>query len=180
MGQTKKTHNTYLADKVALRAGHLPKRREIYVLDCFAGKGLIWEAVKEVTGRKITTLPIDMDIKSGFRLPGNNMGYLDSIDLSPFDVIDLDAYGVPYPQLRVILERGFKGAVFVTFIQSIYSQMPQGLLRDIGFGNGMIEKIPTLFAQRGWEYFLGWLALKGIRKIWSRSHSRKHYLFFNL
>jgi hypothetical protein len=175
---TKKTNNTYLADRVALRAGHLPKG-DIYVLDCFAGKGLIWRAVQELTGRRIDTLPIDVNPDSGFRLPGDNKAYLDTLDLETFNVIDLDAYGVPYEQLRIVFDREYHGAVFVTFIQSIYGQMPIGLLEDVGFSRDMIEKIPTLFGERGWDYFLEWLALRGIKKLWHRSHSRKHYLFFN-
>ena len=177
MAQTK-TYNSYLADKVALRVDHLPKGRELYVLDCFAGKGLIWSAVRELTGRKITTLPIDMNQDSGFRLPGDNRAYLDTMDLDPFQVIDLDAYGIPYDQLKIIFEREYVGAVFVTFIQAINQNLPLGMLQELGFHKDMIKSIPTLFSKKGWGYFLEWLALRGVDQIWHRSHGQKHYLFF--
>jgi hypothetical protein len=175
-----KTANIYLSDKVALRANHLPVGRELYILDCFAGKGLIWAAVKELTGRHIVTLPIDTDKAVGFRLPGDNRAYLDTLDLDQFDAIDLDAYGIPYDQLKIVLERGYRGAVFVTFIQSIYGQMPVRLLQDVGFSKEMVDRTPTIFGDNGWSYFLEWLALQGVKQVVHRSHLRKHYLYFSL
>src|SRR5688572_25502525 len=99
MAQTsKKTNNSYLADKVALRVAHMPKAGEVRVLDCYAGQGVIWRAVERLTGREIKVLGIDVnkpDELSGFRMPGDNRAYLEIIDLSRFDVVDLDAYGIP-------------------------------------------------------------------------------------
>lgn len=175
-----KTANSYLSDKVALRAGHLPRKRNLYILDCYAGKGVIWKAVQELTGRHITTVPIDIKEDTGFRLPGDNRAYLDTIDLTPFDVVDLDAYGVPYEQLKILFAREYAGAVFVTFIQSMYGQMPLGLLEEVGFSKDMVKQIPTLFSKNAWGFFLEWLALRGVEKINVRSHNRKHYLYFNL
>ena len=179
--KNKKTNNSYLADKVALRLGHLPRKKEIYVLDCYAGKGLIWRAVQKLSGKDITTLPIDTsDDDTGFRLPGDNRGYLETLDLSQFDVIDLDAYRIPYDQMRIVFEREYHGFVFVTFIQSPFGRMPNRLLLDIGFSEEMITASPTLVGSMGWQYFKEWLRAMGVRKIWHRTHSRKHYLFFQI
>ncbi len=171
------TDNSYLSDKVALRLGHLPPGYPLRVLDCYGGSGKIWAGVKKLSGRDIRILPIDIK-DYGFHLPGDNRAYLGSIDLGRFDVIDLDAYGVPYEQIKDIFDRGYSGIVFVTFNQSVYGQMPHGLLRDVGFSDSMISKIPTLFAKRGWFYFLTWLGKNGITQIWHRSKNRKHYLGF--
>lgn len=176
---TKKTFNSYLADKVWLRARNMPKG-EVNVLDCFAGKGTIWRAVGLVTGREINTLPIDTTNNEGFYLPGDNRSFLSIIDLSRFNVVDLDAYGIPYEQLKILFERGYKGCVFVTFIQSVYGMMSEGLLEELGFGNGMIKEIPTLFNKKGWEYFCEYLALHGVKRIRVRGHQRKHYLYFKM
>ncbi len=121
MAQTTKTNNSYLADKVALRVAHLPDREVLRVMDCYAGSGVVWSAVKKLTGRRIAVLPIDISADvDGFHLAGDNKQYLETMDLSRFDVIDLDAYGVPYDQLKIVLDRGFHGTVFVTFIQSVF------------------------------------------------------------
>ena len=179
MAQTKKTDNSFERDKIDLRIKHLPSG-EVRVLDCYTGYGLIWKGVKHLTGRDIKTLPIDTrDDDIGFHLHGNNQDFLATLDLSRFNVIDLDAYGVPYIQLKTLFERRYTGIVFVTFIQSLYGGLPYGLLTDIGFTEKMIKKSPSLFFKRGWEYFRQWLALNGVENIIHRSFNRKHYLYFN-
>lgn len=180
MGQTKKTDNAYLADKVRLRIDHLPACDPLRVLDCFAGKGVVWAAVQKLTGRNILRLPIDTrndDI--GFHLPGDNKVYLSSLDLTRFDVIDLDAYGVPAEQIDIVMRSGFRGVLFVTFIQSVMGMMPITVLEQIGFTHEMVGAAPTLFSKNGWNYFLEYLAKKGVRTIYHRSHARKHYMALN-
>jgi hypothetical protein len=177
MVQTKKTDNSHFGIKVKLRVDHLPEG-DVRVMDCYTGKGLIWKQVKEATGRNILTLPIDIRKDIGFHLPGDNLGYLATLTLSKFNVIDLDAYGIPYKQLRLIFDRDYHGIIFVTFIQAIYGQLPFGMLEEIGFTKTMIEKCPSLYAGRGWEYFCEFLAKYGVETICHYSHSRKHYLVF--
>jgi len=179
MVQTKKTNNSYLGNKIELRARNIPEN--VCVLDCYGGEGLIWKGVKQKTGKNIKRIGIDKtDYNVGFYLPGYNLQYLRTIDLSKFTVIDLDAYGIPYEQLKILFERKYKGTVFVTFIQSLYGQIPFGLLEEIGFTEKMVRKTPTLFGKRGWQYFLEFLALNGVRSIRHRSHGKKHYLKFEL
>ena len=172
------TDHTFFADKVQLRLRHLPDG-DLRVLDCFAGEGFIWRAIREATGREIEVLPLDIRDGFGFHLPGDNRRYLSTIDLSRFNVIDVDAYGVPYDQLKMIFERGYQGTVFVTFARVWAGIMKQGLLRDVGFTLKQIRECPTLFGKDGWAYFKEWLALNGVRRIWHRSESRKHYLAFD-
>lgn len=172
-----KTDNSYLADKVGLRLAHLPPKGPVIVLDCFAGTGRIWRAVKRRSGREIRVLGMDKR-NIGYHLPGDNLAWLETIKLSRFNVIDLDAYGVPYGQLKLIFERGYSGIIFVTFIQSLWGQMPSGILHDLGFTDAMMQKAPALCNGRGWDHLLDWLALRGVTKIWHRSHARKHYFCF--
>lgn len=178
MDQTK-TQNSYLGNKIGLRMHDLPEHP--VVLDCFSGEGLIWDAIEKISGRHIKRVGIDkQDWNVGFYLPGDNIKFLMSMDLSRFGIIDLDAYGVPYEQLKILFGRNYHGRVFVTFIQSIYGQMPHGMLEDIGFTREMIKLCPTLFGKNGWGYFLEWLSTNGVRTIRHRSHSGKHYLVFDL
>lgn len=177
MVQTKKTNNSYLGNKIELRVNNLPET--ITVLDCYGGAGLIWKGVRNKTGKKIKRIGIDkIDYGVGFYLDGDNLAYLKTIDLSKFNVIDLDAYGIPYEQLKILFKRGYNGRIFVTFIQSIYGQMPFGLLEGIGFSREMIEICPTLFGKNGWNYFLEYLALNGVRSVTHRSRGKRHYLTF--
>ena len=174
-----KTNNSYLRDKIDLRINHLPPGA-VRVLDCYSGRGLLWKGIIDLTKRDIITLPIDILGDMGFHLQGKNQGFLMTLDLTKYNVIDLDAYGVPYEQLKIIFDRGYHGVVFVTFIQSLYGQMPIALLEELGFTEAMTKRIPTLFGRRGWEYFLEYLALHGVKEVSHRSISRKHYLSFKI
>jgi hypothetical protein len=175
MAQIKKTDNSYLADKIHLRANHLPDG-EVRVLDAYAGSGKIWRGVAHVSQRKIRRLAIDTRDEFGFHLPGNNLAYMESLDLSRFNAVDLDAYGIPYQQLKQVLSSGFQGWVYVTFIQSVFGALPADFLVACGFSEEMVSKCPTLFYKQGWEYFKGWLAANGISRIFHRTINRKHYL----
>ncbi|MCZ2078404.1 MAG: hypothetical protein LC130_25815 [Bryobacterales bacterium] len=175
----KKTDNAFLDDKVKLRAGHLPA--DPCVLDCFAGNGIIWKRVQSALGIEIQRLAIEKEKHKGaFHLAGDNVRFLTALDLSRYNVIDLDAYGVPYEQIKILFERGYRGRVFFTFIQSVMGRMPNGLLIDIGFSKVILDKAPTLCGRRGWSYFLQYLAAHGVRQITYVQHQRKYYGYFDI
>lgn len=184
-GEYIKTDNGFLADKVGLRVKHLP-RGDIRVLDCFAGTGRVWKAVKRrIPDREIKILGMEKR-NIGFNLPGDNLAWLAEIDLSRFNVIDLDAYGIPYDQLKILFDRGYHGVVYVTFIQTGFGQMNFDMLEAIGFPRSMIKKCPSIFQRRGWEYILEWLALRGVKKVYYRfrkapvGRSNKYYFTFTM
>ena len=175
-----KTDNSCLGDKLTIRINHLPDG-DLRVLDCFGGEGTIWERIEKVTGRNIDCLPIDLKDNGRFRLPGDNLRFLKSLDLSKFNVIDLDAYGVPYKQLKTVFQSGYAGAVFVTFIQSYVGELPHEMLIDIGFTQSMINKCRTLLFKHGFDKFCQWLALQGVTKITHISPTPyKHYIFLDI
>jgi hypothetical protein len=95
-------------------------------------------------------------------------------------VIDADAYGVPYKQLKEIFKKKFKGILFVTYIQSMYGKLPSAMLYELGYTKTMLQKIPTIFNTNGIEKFKAWLSLYGIKNILRISYNRKHYLAINL
>lgn len=180
MAQIKKTNNSYLGNKVDLRINHLPDGN-LSVLDCYGGAGKIWAAIERETGRQIRYLPIDrLDYGVGLFLPGDNLVYLASLDLSRFNVVDLDAYGVPYHQLEVLFDREFTGRVFVTMNQTVAGGLPHDMLVQIGFSKAIIQASPTLCFRNGWRHFLDYLAARGVRQVVHRSKARKHYLTFTL
>ena len=175
------TDNSYLADKIALRLNNIPQKEALNICDAFAGKGTIWANIKKKYDGKINITRFDKEAKSeDFSFIGNNVKFLTAMDLKNFDVIDLDAYGLPYEQLKIIFDKNFKGIVFVTFIQTRMGTLPIEFLIDLGYTKKMIEKCPTLFGKKGFEKVTLWLALHGVKKIKCRQHARKNYLAFNL
>ena len=175
------TDNSYLADKIALRINNIPKKKELNVCDAFSGKGTIWANIRKEYLGKINLVRFDKEVKSNdFVFIGDNIKFLSAIDLTHFDVIDLDAYGVPYEQLKILFNKNFKGTVFVTFIQTMMGGLPHEFLTDIGYTKDMIKKCPTLFAKNGFDKLLNWLAMNGVTKIKYRKHARKNYIAFSL
>jgi hypothetical protein len=128
------TDNSFFQDKIEIRMKVLPDKDHIKVLDCYSGKGLIWDEIKNKSNQKI-------------------------------DVIDLDAYGMPYEQLQLIFKKGYKGVICMTFGHVAYNQLPFDFLKDLGYSKKMIRKCPTLFCFNGQEKFLDWLALKGVKNV---------------
>ena len=175
-----KTDNSFLQDKIELRLNHLPDKEKIYILDCYAGDGIIWNKIKNHSNKQIKILGIDRENKKGVYLKGDNRKFLKTMDLKKFDVIDMDSYGVPYEQLRIIFDRGFKGVVFVTFIQSVMGQLPRRMLYEVGYTKRMIDNIPSLFNRNGIEKFKRYLYLHGIDRVFMRNSGRKYYLSFKI
>ena len=174
-----RTDNSYLGDKIALRLSMIPVKNTLRVIDAYSGAGTIWKNIQKKYSGKILITKIDQEQKDdSFVFIGDNVKYLTSLNLDKYDVIDLDAYGVPYEQLKIIFERSFRGTVFVTYIQSFAGRLNDGLLEDLGYTKKMIDKCPTLFGKNGLVKLTHWLSLHGINHITIRSHERKSYLGF--
>lgn len=170
------TNNSFLDAKVQLRAETLPDIDKINVLDAYSGQGTIWQQIKATSDKDINITRIDTEDVKGVYLKGDNLKFLNAIDLSIYNIIDLDAYGIPYKQLQALFNRGYKGIVYITFIQTMYGQLSKGILNSLGYTDTMIDKIPTLFNKYGFTKFKQYLATKGVTKIRHISFDNKHYI----
>ena len=184
---SKKTDNGYLSDKVRLRVDNSPwpsdSETPLRVLDLFGGHGVVWGCVERITGKKVMRTAVDErhDLAC-FHVHGDNRKVMSGMDLSRYDVIDVDAYGIPADQLRDIFNRKFKGTVFFTAIQTMNGALPISMLVDLGFPRKITTKAPSLPARRGWKLVCQWLALQGVRTLVHRSDAkrRKHYACFHI
>jgi len=176
---TIKTDHSYFEEKVKIRMEGLPDKNPVKVLDMFSGNGQLWAEIEKRTGREILVLRIDRQRgKAGTYLVGDNRKF--NFDFSEFDIVDLDAYGVPFPQMERILTSEKKPRVlFITFIQSIWGVLPRKMLNALGYMDAMIKKVPTLFYRNGQEKLFQYLATRGIRKIkvYFTPDKRKNYLY---
>ena len=180
--QTKQTDNSHLQEKVKLRIDNLPDLDTIKVLDLFSGEGLIWDTIIKQTQKDIKVLRIDQKKdKKGLYLIGDNLKY--RLNYNHFDVIDIDAYGVPHRQLERIFQMVNTSTVlYITYIQTLYGRLPKKMLEEIGYTEKMIKKIPTLFYSHAQEKLFQWLAQKGIKsvKYYCNENKRKTYLCISL
>ena len=182
-----KTDNSFRAEKIAVRLEALEsvKSDSVRVLDCFSGNGLMWEDVARYTDKKVSTLRIEKEPGKCLRthLIGDNMKFLPSLNLNDFDVIDLDAYGVPFGQLQEVLRQDYSGAVVVTCVQTFMGALPVGLLESLGFTDKMREEAPALIGKHGAEKLLSYLGNNGVeraRGFWGIGvRSGKNYFWFS-
>jgi len=174
------TDNSYFFDKVMLRINHLPEKRQINVLDAFSSTGKIWNEIKSTSEKTINVTRIDIAKRQGVYLKGDNIKFMKMLDLSSFDVIDLDAYGVPFKQLEIIFKSKYQGVVFVTYIQTMFGILPMDMLEKIGYKKQMVRKVKTIFTKYGMEKMKQYIAFNGVKKIWLRSEGKKNYFFFRI
>lgn len=174
-----KTNNSFVLEKVNLRFNHLPDKNPIFVLDCYAGKGVLWGAIQKKSDKTINVLSIDKIKHNNVDIHCDNLKVLAGINLSRFDVIDLDAYGCPFAQMQILFKRNYCGHVFVTYIQSGMGNLPTGILLQSGFTREMLAKAQTIFTSKPLQVLEQYLSANGIESYSIISLDRKHYLYFN-
>ncbi len=92
-----KTDNTNIESKVELRRRAVKGLEEVKVLDLFAGNNVLWSDIK--TDRYFG---VEREKGKGRNLNADNLKVIPSLDLSQFNVIDLDSYGIPYQQVKAL------------------------------------------------------------------------------
>lgn len=179
-----KTDNSHIQEKLDIRLECVDgiAKDEIRVLELYAGKGILWTHVKNARPqRNIRVLSIEKEKgKNPLALNADNLKVIDSLDLSKFDIIDLDAHGIPFDQLRKIFKREYHGIVIVTCISSMLGRMPDKLLEANGITKKMIDKIPTIFSGKLLEYMENYLYLCGVQQVrgYFLDNERKYYFYF--
>lgn len=126
-----KTDNSHYGAKIRLRveAVNRCKSKNLYVLDAYAGYGHMWREVQRQCPKvKIRTLGIDQRPIGPHLIKGDNLKVLPSLDLSAFDLIDLDAYGIPAAQLGIVAHKAPGVPVLVTAIASRQGTTPGPVL----------------------------------------------------
>lgn len=96
----KHTDNTCLASKIDLRRDAVVGLKVVNVLDCFGGENKLWSAIPHNR-----YFGIEKQKGKGKNLQADNTRVLESLDLSQFNVIDLDTWGVPDLQIAQMFRR---------------------------------------------------------------------------
>jgi hypothetical protein len=155
----KKVDNTpaAFAGKLALRLAAVHGLgggdQSLRILDAYAGAGRLWRAASRHYPGQLEVLGVDM---RRFRtaIKADNRRVLASIDLARFDLIDLDAYGIPAEQADILGRRGYRGPVIWTVIQKMFAVMPATVTDAEGIPREWRQICPTLFS----EYYVDSLA----------------------
>ena len=179
----KQTDNSFLKDKIILREEVINSiQDEIYLLDCYAGKGKIWSLIiSRNPKRKINYIGIEKEKNKNKNLSvmeGDNIKYLQKLDLPLFNFIDLDAYGIPFEQIDIIMNSKFIGYICVTYIHTGMGRLPDNMLLKLGYSKEMIGKCPTLFSRNHKDKIKKILGIYGITSINLIEKGKKLYFYF--
>jgi hypothetical protein len=182
MSHQGKTDNDHVPSKVLLRVEaitRLGEPREIHVLDAFHGHGRLWKLTEDALpdGWSVNLFRADKQARRSGTLRVDNARLLEALDLSRFDLIDLDAYGWPAAQLRSVAMRAPGKMVLTTRISRALGQMPKVILDDLGvkLPNAPSSLIVTLADElwEAWLYQLGYRQALGYR--FDHGHHVKRY-----
>lgn len=157
-----KTDNANVSHKVQLRTEATKNLDEIKVLDLFAGNNVLWSNFdcKKYYG-------IEVVKGKGKNLNADNVKVIASLDLSRFNVIDCDSYGIPFKQLEQIFKNRTLqiGTIIIyTAIGNAMSALSKVALEDFGIYN-MYKKCKTMFNSMSDELFHAWLYNNGVRTV---------------
>lgn len=157
-----KTDNANVSHKVQLRKEATQNLKSLKVLDLVAGNNVLWSnfdcekyyGVEKVKGK-------------GKNLYADNERVIASLDLSKFNVIDCDSYGVPFNQLAKIFENKTlsHGTVIIyTCIGNALSALPNEAKEFLGLTE-MYKKSKTLLNAKSGDLFYEWLYLHGVENV---------------
>lgn len=174
-----KTDNANVSHKVQLRKEATQNLKELRVLDLFAGNNVLWSQFecKKYYGIEIVK-------NKGKNLNADNLKVIPSLDLSQFNVIDCDSYGIPYKQIEEIFKNPTlqEGTVIIyTAIGNAFSALSQTALEYFGISK-MYRKCKVLFNSKSDVFFHYWLASKNVTEVREyeeeSSHFTKKYGYF--
>lgn len=153
-----KQDNDHVASKVGLRVeavALLGEPRRIQVLDAYHGHGRLWGLTQAALpdGWDVHIFGSDKEARAAGTLRVDNLRLLQSLDLTRFDLIDLDAYGWPAAQLKVVAAKAPNTIVLSTRIAPPLGQIPNVILADLGIDmpDGAPHTLVNRLADELWE-----------------------------
>lgn len=178
--QPTKTDNKSIYDKIFIRKQAIQGIEHVKVLDLFAGRNVLWNNIPTEY-----YFGIDAQNGKGKNLVADSHTVFDALDLSRFNVIDVDSYGISFDIYKKILQRKDlqSGTVIIyTAITNEFTKIRNEAKEEFGFKN-FYDKAPSLFNARAIEFFYEMLAIYEIREVnyyEIRDRFKKHYGYFKV
>lgn len=178
--QPTKTDNKSIYDKIFIRKQAIQGLEQVKVLDLFAGRNVLWNNIPTQY-----YFGVDTEKGKGKNLVADSHIVFDALDLSEFNVIDVDSYGISFDIYKKILQRNDlqNGTVIIyTAITNEFTRIRNEAKLEFGF-DSFYNKAPSLFNARAIDFFYEMLANYGIREVnyyEIRDHFKKHYGYFKV
>ena len=177
----KQTDNSFVDIKIRLRKEATASIDGLRVLDCFAGENNMWRGFDMARYYGIETVK-----GKGKNLHLNNLNAIKSLDLSDFNVIDLDAYGIPFLQVSEAAKNptiNMDTLIIYTATENSMSNLPAKAVRELGL-QGIYKVNKTMLNRQGLALFYEFLKMHGVNKVryYEKSKGNRviHYGFFKL
>lgn len=173
-----KTDNKSIANKIFIRKEAIKNLIEVKVLDLFAGRNVLWDNI-----RTDKYFGIDIVSNKGKNLNIDTRKIIDSIDLSQFNVIDCDSYGIAFDLYKKLLtNKSVKnGTVIIyTLITNEFTKIQNTAKEEFNF-KAFYDKAPSLFNARAIDFFYEMLSNYGVKEVFYyalRDKFNKHYGYF--
>lgn len=173
-----KTDNAQIESKINLRKIATSGLDELRVLDLFAGENKLWKSFD-----KARYFGVEKVNGKGKNLYTDNIRVIQSLDLSEFNVIDVDSYGIPANQIFELYQNDTlqKGTVVIyTCITNKMSALNKCIL-DMFNLRKIYTKSKTTMNGEAVDLFYGMLYNLGVREVCEyeiKSMYDKHYGFF--
>lgn len=158
------TDNTKIGQKIFLRREATKNFEHIRVLDLFAGNNRLWRSFQV---EKYFGIEKEKGKGKG-NLNADNIKVIPALDLSSYNVIDCDSYGMPVKQIDLIHKNKTlkKGTVIIyTAIGSPLSGTNKELIRMANLDQ-IYKKTKGLVNARSGELFYGFLYSLGVRTVY--------------
>lgn len=167
-----KTDNANVSHKVQLRKEATENLETIRVLDLFAGNNVLWSYFdcEKYYGVEVVKC-------KGKNLNADNIRVIESLDLSRFNVIDCDSYGIPLKQIEEIYKNPTlqDGTIIIyTAIGNSLSALSKVVLKSFGISS-MYKKCKVLFNSKAHDFFYGYLYELGVRKVREYQEESPHF-----
>ncbi len=176
--QATKTDNKSIANKIFIRREAIKNLKVVKVIDLFAGRNVLWNNIK--TDKYFG---IDIENNKGTNLTADTRKVFDALNISEFNVIDCDSYGIAFDLYKKILnnDKIKKGTIVLyTLITNEFTKIQNEAKREFNF-KSFYNKAPSLFNARAIEFFYEFLAKNGIKEVnyyAIRDNFDKHYGYF--
>lgn len=176
--QPTKTDNKSIPNKIFIRQKAIENLSEVNVMDLFAGRNVLWNNIKTNN-----YYGIDVSVNKGKNLNVDTRKAIGNLDLSFYNVIDCDSYGIAFDLYKKLLTRKDvkSGTIIIyTAITNEFTKIQNVAKEELGFKN-FYNKAPSLFNARAIEFFYEFLAKMGVEEVYYysiRDKFLKHYGYF--
>ena len=167
-----KTDNANIMKKTSLRRQATEHLECLKILDLFAGNNVLWSQFE-----CLRYYGVEKERGKGKNLNADNLRIISSLDLSDYNIIDLDSYGIPFNQLYELFRNPTlkdETVIIYTCITNKMSGLNKRCLDEFGLSK-IYRKVRTVINGKARELFYAYLEKNGVREVFKYSEKTSFF-----